>query len=379
MHKGINRFWLLCANLPQPAKIGFFLLLLAVSMLAMSTVAPDDQPVVGVLSIIPVLFAGLFWGGTVGALSTFPVRFDLVIYYVTHRAFPPNFSPQMIPIAMVCWAMLGYIVGHLRDIYLTLDRAYGEARLLQDQLVAKNKESQKLSVDLARSNKELEQFAYVASHDLKEPLRKVMSFGERLTNKFGDKLGDDGKDYLTRMNSASKRMGALIDGLLAYSHVTSKSDPFADVDLAVETTAVLSDLEIRISERNGRVDVSGLPHLQADPMQMRQLMQNLVGNGLKYSRKGVPPVVAVTGNVSGGNLVITVADNGIGFEQQHAEQIFGVFQRLHGRGSEYDGTGIGLSVCRKIVERHGGTITAVGVPGQGATFTVTLPLVQHSA
>jgi signal transduction histidine kinase len=377
MQKKISRLWIICAGLPQPAKIVIMILILAATYVAMNVAAMDDKPIIGVLSVVPVVFAGLFWGGAVGALSVVPVRLDLIVYYVYFHALPPNLSLPIILTAMVCWALLGYVVGHLRDTYLSLGKAYEEANLLHEQLILKNKESEKLSADLARSNRELEQFAYIASHDLKEPLRKVKAFGERLVIKARDKLDDDAKDYLTRMQNAAERMGALIDGLLTYSRVTSTGEALTDVDLAAETAAVLNDLEARLHDRNGRVEVSGLPHLRAAPMQMRQLMQNLIGNGLKYARRDVPPVVTVTGNVSGDKLVITVADNGIGFEQQYAEQIFGVFQRLHGRGSEYDGTGIGLSVCRKIVERHGGTITAVGVPDQGATFTVTLPML-HS-
>ena len=248
---------------------------------------------------------------------------------------------------------------------------------------------EQLAQRLVASNKELEEFAYVASHDLQEPLRKVMAFGDRLETKFGDALGEQGKDYLGRMRTATQRMQTLINDLLTYSRVTTKAQPFAPVDLSTVAQEVLSDLETRTAEVNGKVDVDKLPTVQADALQMRQLFQNLVGNALKFSKPGESPVVTISsrrlngkdslatmGLTSNEALEITVQDNGIGFDAKYAERIFGTFQRLHGR-SEYEGTGIGLSVCRKIVERHGGRIRAESEPNNGAKFIVTLPLDQR--
>lgn len=245
---------------------------------------------------------------------------------------------------------------------------------------------ERIAQRLAASNRELEEFAYVASHDLQEPLRKVMAFGDRLETKFGEALGEQGKDYLGRMSNATRRMQTLINDLLTYSRVTTKAQPFAPVDLSTVTQEVLSDLETRTTEVNGRVEVDQLPTVQADPLQMRQLFQNLIGNALKFSRPDEPPVVTVSSRPLNGKdslssmgldskeaLEITVQDNGIGFDAKYADRIFGTFQRLHGRG-EYEGTGIGLSVCRKIVERHGGMIQAESEPNSGATFIITLPL-----
>ncbi|MFO7958622.1 MAG: ATP-binding protein [Candidatus Brocadiia bacterium] len=231
--------------------------------------------------------------------------------------------------------------------------------------------------ELERSNRELEQFAYVASHDLQEPLRKIRAFGDRLETRCGDALPPKGQDYLDRMVNAAERMSKLINDLLALSRVTTRGKPFIPVDLGKVTREVLSDLEARIEEVDGRVEVDGLPTIHADPTQMRQLLQNLISNALKFHREGVPPVVRVQAEVvpdpdNGEVCRLTVEDNGIGFDEQHADRIFGVFQRLHARG-EYKGTGIGLAVCRKIAERHGGRITARSRPGEGATFTVTLP------
>jgi PAS domain S-box-containing protein len=233
---------------------------------------------------------------------------------------------------------------------------------------------------LQRSNKELEQFASVASHDLQEPLRKIQTFGDRLLSKCGDALDEEGREYLQRMQNAAARMRDLIQDLLTFSRVSSKARPFVPVDLGVVVREVVSDLEGVVQQTGGRVEVGALPVLEADPLQMRQLFQNLIGNGLKFHRPDEPPVVLVSGRVVRGDDIphspelceITVTDNGIGFEETYRERIFELFQRLHGR-QEYEGTGMGLATCRKIVERHGGSITAHSTPGQGATFVVTLP------
>lgn len=229
---------------------------------------------------------------------------------------------------------------------------------------------------LQESNQELEEFAYIASHDLKEPLRKVTAFGERLKMKFGDLLGEQGVDYLARMESAATRMQRLIDDLLNFSRVKTKARPFEPVDLNNIYTEVLSDLETRIEETGGKVTCQGLLVIDADPMQMRQLFQNLIGNGLKFNRPGVAPQLDIRGEILENNWYrLTFTDNGIGFDEKYQEKIFGVFQRLHGR-EEYEGTGIGLSICRKIAKRHGGDISAAGTLGAGAEFTVTLRRVQ---
>ena len=227
---------------------------------------------------------------------------------------------------------------------------------------------------LERSNRELEVFAAVASHDLQEPLRKIRAFGDRLANKYGAELDAGGRDYLSRMCGAAARMQDLIENLLTFSRVTTKAQPFTTVELGSVARDALSDLESRVAQAGGRVEVGALPSLVADATQMHQLLQNLVGNAIKFHRAGVAPVVRVSSRAlpDGERFEIRVEDNGLGFEPQYAERIFGMFQRLHGR-SEFEGTGIGLAICRRIVERHGGTIVASGVPGEGALFTVTLP------
>ncbi len=240
---------------------------------------------------------------------------------------------------------------------------------------------------LERSNSELQDFASVAAHDLQEPLRKVQAFGDRLKAKCGDALTEAGLDYLERMQKAAGRMQVLIEDLMTFSRVTTQAQPFVPVDLQLVAEEVLSDLEMRIETSNGRVEISKLATIDADPTQMRQLLQNLISNALKFNRPGIPPVVKVGGQFlennsgnaneksTGAIYRLTVEDNGIGFESKYVDRIFKVFQRLHGR-TEYEGTGIGLAVCRKITERHGGDITVKSVPGEGTIFIADLPIKQ---
>jgi signal transduction histidine kinase len=232
--------------------------------------------------------------------------------------------------------------------------------------------------ELSVANRELQEFASVASHDLQEPLRKIQAFGDRLRTNCAAGLGTQGEDYLSRMQNAAGRMQTLINDLLSFSRVTTKAKPFEPVDLAQTAREVVSDLEGRLQQTNGRVEIGEMPTVDADPTQMRQLLQNLIGNALKFHRPGESPVVRVEGRLlSEGEPAceIKVEDNGIGFEEKYLDRIFNVFQRLHGR-NEYEGTGMGLAICRKIVERHGGRVTARSAPGQGSTFLATLPVKQ---
>jgi PAS domain S-box-containing protein len=236
------------------------------------------------------------------------------------------------------------------------------------------------AAELTRSNAELEQFAFVASHDLQEPLRKIQAFGDRLKGKFGGAVAPEAQEYLERMQNASARMRTLINDLLAFSRVIRRTEPFVSVDLAAVTKGVLGDLEVRIEKSGAKIHVGELPVIEADPMQMHQLLLNLLSNALKFQPPGGIPVITVRSRtfsaLSGEQFCeIAVGDNGIGFEEKYLEKMFAVFQRLHGR-SEYEGTGVGLAVCRRITDRHHGTITAKSRLGKGATFVVTLPLRQ---
>lgn len=236
---------------------------------------------------------------------------------------------------------------------------------------------------LELSNKELQDFASVAAHDLQEPLRKIQSFSDRLRSKAKEVLSPDMMDYLDRIQNSAQRMQTLINDLLSYSRVTTKAQPFSLVDMNQILTQVVSDLEVRIEESHGKVEWADLPTLHADPVQMHQLFLNLINNALKFHRPEVPPHVVVSAKPlprsswqKDQNLCeFSVKDNGIGFDEKYLDRIFTIFQRLHGR-QEYEGTGIGLAVCRKIVDRHGGVITAKSSPNQGAEFLVTLPLEQ---
>jgi signal transduction histidine kinase len=238
---------------------------------------------------------------------------------------------------------------------------------------------------LEHSNRELADFAYVASHDLQEPLRKIEAFGERLVSKYANILPDDGKMFVDRMQNAAGRMRKLINDLLSYSRVTTEAKPFQRTSLSKILEEVESDLQIRVEETNASIESSGLPDLECDPMQMRQLLQNLIGNALKFRKQDVAPVITITGETVTDNsdpafesyCNIIIADNGIGFENQFRDKIFTIFQRLHSR-NDYEGTGIGLATVRKIVERHGGTIIAEGELGVGAKFHLKLPLKQSN-
>jgi len=252
-------------------------------------------------------------------------------------------------------------------------------------------EMKEREAELARSNRELQDFASVASHDLQEPLRKIEAFGDQLRRKYGPQLDETGRFYVERMEKAAKRMRALIEGLLTFSRISTKAQPFAACDLGNVIDGVLSDLRVLIRENDGTIDVQDLPGIQADAMQMRQLFQNLIGNALKFRRPDQPPQVTIKAKILSGRAAarsldkrtasdvceIHVTDNGIGFDLKYLDRIFNIFQRLHSR-NEYEGTGIGLATCRKIVERHGGRITAVSAPDQGATFIIALPM-QHAA
>lgn len=276
---------------------------------------------------------------------------------------------------------------------------------LEARVAQRTEALNQLNTELQRSNQELQDFAYVASHDLQEPLRKIQAFGNLLEEEYGDALGG-GKVYLDRMRSSATRMRRLIDDLLTFSRVTTKGAPFAQVDLTAVARQVVDDLESHLGDAPSKVIVSDLPIIEADPGQMYQLFQNLIANALKFHRPGIEPVVKVFAEVRTDpgeaptvveqqgiktegidntgiqpapgeqRCVIYVEDNGIGFDEKYLDRIFTVFQRLHGK-NEYEGTGVGLAVVRKIVERHGGKVTARSTVGEGTTFIVTLPLVQQ--
>jgi PAS domain S-box-containing protein len=259
--------------------------------------------------------------------------------------------------------------------------------LLQERVLERTLELEKLNEELKRSNQNLEEFAYAASHDMKEPIRKIYFFADRLKERLGSKLDEEDRRYFERMELGVKRMNTLIDDLLLYSHVNRGKSSVETVVLNQMLSFVLDDLELQIEEKVAKVDIGPLPTIQGRPRQLQQLFENLIANALKYSKEDVPPVVSVSSRLISGSdasvnyllvnrdimyHLIEVRDNGIGFEQADAERIFHVFTRLHGN-VEYRGTGVGLSIAQKIVENHGGYIWAESALNEGATFKILLP------
>lgn len=242
--------------------------------------------------------------------------------------------------------------------------------------------------ELREKNKDLEQFAYVASHDLQEPLRKIQSFGELIKTRFSSEVPEQAQDYIYRMQKSASRMRILIDDLLTFSRVSSRIKPFIKIDLAKEVNSVLSDLDVLYNETQAEVEVDALPIIDVDPSQIRQLIMNVISNGLKYHRKDVPPVIKISSHtVKVSNSIqphsepvemveLSFKDNGIGFDKKYSDRIFEPFQRLHGR-NEFEGTGIGLAICKKIVERHQGNIKVSSIEGQGSEFKIQLPINQQ--
>jgi light-regulated signal transduction histidine kinase (bacteriophytochrome) len=243
--------------------------------------------------------------------------------------------------------------------------------------------------DLMRSNRDLQDFANITSHDLQEPLRKIQTFSGMLQDRYQSEFDERGQGYIRRINDSAERMQALIQDLLIYSRVTSRGQPFERVDLNEVIRSVLNDLEILIDETQAHIDRGYLPIIDADATQMRQLIQNLLSNALKFRKNDETPRIKIEARVFNEPQAqhrsdqtvpcceLRVSDNGIGFEEKYLDRIFQPFQRLHGR-SEFQGTGMGLAICRKIAERHGGSITAESRPGKGTTFIVRLPTRQTS-
>ncbi len=254
------------------------------------------------------------------------------------------------------------ILGHTRLAVEVAERRRTEADLRQ------------ALADVARSNAELEQFAYVASHDLQEPLRMVTSYLQLLQRRYGDRLDVDAREFIGFAVDGACRMRQLILDLLTFSRVGTRAEPPARVACAEVLDEVLTILAPAVAEAGARVDLGPLPEVWADRGQLVQLFQNLVGNALKF-RAEAPPVVRVSARRDGAEWVFSVADNGIGIEAEHQERIFQMFQRLHG-ADRYSGTGIGLALVKKIAERHGGKLWVESAPGQGATFSFTLPVAE---
>ncbi len=303
-------------------------------------------------------------------------------------------------VTILCSGILALILALSVWIVHQGIRTETKRALAEEDIRRLNMELEQLVDELKRSNTELEQFAYVASHDLQEPLRKVRSFSERLIDKYSENLDERGHDYLKRMSRAAARMQKMIEDLLSFSRVSSREDSFIPVDFQSVIQEVLSDLEIRIERTKARIEVDSLPVIESDPTQMHQLFENLINNALKFVDEGDQPFIRIfcrtsedaddsnrnsvyegadTGNIPDNRYChIFIEDNGIGFDEKYFDRILQPFQRLHGM-SHYEGTGIGLAICYKIVERHGGRLSARSERGKGSTFIVTLPFTHKTA
>ncbi|MBI4976627.1 MAG: PAS domain S-box protein [Spirochaetes bacterium] len=256
--------------------------------------------------------------------------------------------------------------------FLVVVRDISQRKTAEDRIAS-------YTAELERSNRDLEDFAYIASHDLQEPLRKVRTFGDLLVKKTADTVGDEGRNYVTRMQQSTTRMQQLIIDLLAYSRVGTRGGIFEHVRLDDALDDALETLDLEIENAHARIERQPLPMIDADRSQMRQLFQNIIANAVKFRKPGLPPVIRITAvETDDGFVSISIEDNGIGFDETYRDKIFVIFQRLHGR-DDFGGTGVGLAICKKIVERHGGTISAESTAGIGSRFTIRLPRVHTNA
>lgn len=263
-----------------------------------------------------------------------------------------------------------------KDLFSSFHRIIQSAIRMNESNLKRKRAEAKLKYyakELERSNKELESFAALACHDLQEPLRKFMAFGERLSKEYEPVLDELGKSYLERMDKAAKRMQNFINDLLQYSKVTTRTNTYEIVDLNKIMGEILEILEFQISRTEGKVLVDDMPHLEVDPMPIRLLFTNLVSNALKFHKENVAPVVKIGAQKDGeGCWVIHIEDNGIGFDEQFIERILKPFERLHGMNA-FEGTGMGLAICNKILEQHNGSIEITSQPGKGTCVKIRLP------
>ncbi|OHU86782.1 MULTISPECIES: sensor histidine kinase [Pseudoalteromonas] len=283
---------------------------------------------------------------------------------------------------LMCIFIVVLLNKHLKNQKAAKQQLEALNQVLEQRVKERTQALEVYTDELNRSNRELEDFAFVASHDLQEPLRKIRAFADRLTTTCGDQLGAKGCDYLARMNAAAVRMSTLITDLLELSRVTTRGKAFVQVDLNNLLKQVTDDLEIAIEESQGSIVIHPLPTIIADASQLSQLFSNLLSNAIKFRHSQRALEIEIHSesisapshltHQQGTWIKITISDNGIGFAPEYAEKIFTPFQRLHTR-KEYAGTGIGLAVCRRIIERHGGQIYAVPNANNGASFTITLP------
>lgn len=270
---------------------------------------------------------------------------------------------------VISWVTIYYLIKNLPALF-ALRNPIEVEKELEETKFQENKKAMIRTVELERKNKELEQFAYVASHDLQEPLRTTSSFIEIFKEKYMGKMDEETDTMLTYISQANDRMKVLIKDLLDYSRIGRKP-VIEDVNCNEIIDDVLADLSVNINESKTTILTEKLPFVKGYPTELKQLFQNLVSNSIKFRREGIDPEIRISAERYNGHWQFAVADNGIGIEENDSERIFVIFQRLHTR-SEYDGSGIGLSHCKKIVELHGGNIWVKSIPGEGSVFYFTI-------
>jgi signal transduction histidine kinase len=326
--------------------------------------------------IAPVIIATFLFSSRAKYLFILLFIIELLALSFIDYSFPHLIKPynSRLDQFMDIIIMLVMVITSISFFFSVFARNYNSERQKVQHITDK---LEKTLRELSRSNAELKQFAYTASHDLQEPLRKIKFFGERLLVNYRNALDEKACEYIERMNNAAVRMKNLIQALLEYSRVTTMARPFEPVDLNNIIKEVLGDLEVMIFTTKASIINENLPVVHADPLQMRQLFQNIIGNAIKYHKENISPLINIKSDlitIDGRDFCeISIADNGIGFENKYADQIFELFQRLEGR-SQYEGTGIGLAICKKISERHNGFIKAYGKLGEGSKFVVGLPM-----
>jgi signal transduction histidine kinase len=272
----------------------------------------------------------------------------------------------------------------LKSINKSLESEIKERIASEDKVKELNHKLLQNIERLESANKELDRFAFMASHDLQEPLRKIITFSDRLYSKYNTRLDDEADMYINRIQGAAERMRLLIKDILTLSKIMADRDSFVETNLNLVVNEVLSEIDCTIKEKGAKILVEKLPSLHINPGLMRSLFRNLIGNSLKYSKKNVKPIIRISSDISFERTKnerdirekycrIHITDNGIGFDQKDSEQIFSIFKRLH-FSNEFEGTGIGLAICKKITEQHNGFISARSKIDEGSTFIVSLPV-----
>jgi light-regulated signal transduction histidine kinase (bacteriophytochrome) len=274
----------------------------------------------------------------------------------------------MLPVPLPCGISQATKGGE--TVFISFSRDLSQQKKAERELQRRQKE-------LEHSNRELEQYAWLTSHDLREPLRKILTFSDLILTRYPEGLKEEVKTYLTKIQEAGQRMGNLIEAILLYSTISENQSLFEAVDLNHVAHQVLGDLEVAIKDTGADIQLGPLPTVEAIPIQMKQLFQNLVGNAIKYRSAERKPVVSICSqSKSPGTIEIEIKDNGRGFSMQDEKKVFGLFQRLDNDKSTR-GTGVGLALCKKIVLNHGGNIGVQSSPGEGSTFFVSLPIKQQ--